>query len=91
MNRHDIRLRRERMTTGRMQRHKDYKQLMEKHKRQRRGKRASFWLALAIALLLFALLLLAGLKKFSQSEPSPPGEPPATGILLPGTGLQPPG
>lgn len=75
MNRHDIRLRRERMTTGRMQRHKDYKELMEKHKRTSRVKRASAWLGAVIIVLLLGLLLLAVFKRlekiFGSKEPVP--------------------
>lgn len=73
MNRHDIRLRRDRMTTGRMQRHKDYRELMEKHKRNSRGKRASVWLGAVIGLLLIGLLLLAVFNRldkiFNKKEP----------------------
>ena len=63
MNRHDIRLRRERITTGRMQRHKDYSRLLTQHKKRHRGKRASYWIGAVITLLFLVLLMAIGFSK----------------------------
>jgi len=55
MGRHEIRLRRKSMTSRRIERHKNYAQLMDKHHKSQRTKRIVQWL---IAVFLFLLGLV---------------------------------
>lgn len=52
MGKHEIRLRRKSMTSRRIERHKNYAQLMDKHHRSKRLKRIVQWLIYVFIFLL---------------------------------------
>jgi hypothetical protein len=67
MGRHEIRLRRKRMTSRRIQSHKDYNILMEKHRKTSRWKRLIRSLVYILILLGMFLLIYFGVQKLSDS------------------------
>jgi hypothetical protein len=61
MSRHDIRIRRQSFATGNIQKHKNYRELMRKHRRHNRG-RNFYLLALIVALALigYGVMMVVG-------------------------------
>ncbi len=69
MGRHEIRLRRKRMTSRRIQSHKDYRMLMEKHRRSSRGKKLLRSVIYILILLSMLLLIYFGVQKLTATAP----------------------
>ncbi|MEQ8926339.1 MAG: hypothetical protein RLO81_11030 [Fulvivirga sp.] len=71
MGRHDIRLRRQRMTSRRIEGYKDYASLMERHKssRLKRLIKLIFLLLFFTALSVFAYYALSKIEKQNNNEP----------------------
>ncbi len=70
MGKHEIRLRRKSMTSRRIERHKNYAQLMDKHHKSKRLKRVVQWLIYIFIFLvgLFAIYYSLSHKKEVQSN-----------------------
>ncbi len=70
MGKHEIRLRRKSMTSRRIERHKNYAQLMDKHHKSKRLKRVVQWLIYIFIFLvgLFAIYYSLSRKKEVQSN-----------------------
>ena len=66
MGRHEIRFRRQRMTARRIQSHKDYRMLMEKHRRNTRGRRLLRSLIYILILLGMILLIYFGMHTLTE-------------------------
>lgn len=67
MTRHDIRIRRGQFGANRIQRHKDYSQLLNRHRKNNRLRSIIF-----IVLLLVVILLVVGLSYFSITNKRQP-------------------
>ena len=73
MGRHDIRLRRHRMTSRRIEGYKDYNSLMERHRSGRAKRLVKFFFLLLffVALMFFIYYLMPTLTSDKSNEPAP--------------------
>lgn len=67
MGRHEIRFRRQRMTSRRMERHKNYQEILSQHKSRRRVRIARLVLYI-LAFLVLMLVLLFGLGRLGGNS-----------------------
>lgn len=84
MGRHEIRLRRQRMTSRRIEGHKDYRALLDQHNKKSRRGRLLRSLIYVIIVLVLALLILFSLKKLYASHGEVPVQTHHTIISRPG-------
>ena len=66
MGRHEIRLRRQQMTSRRIQRHKNYAGLLEQHKRTERVRSIVRWV-IYLLMFLMGLMIVYGVVNFNKS------------------------
>lgn len=78
MGRNEIRLRRDRMSSGHIARHRNYDELMERHQRHLRIRR----IAVACIYIILLISLLAIFIVSKQKKHNPPGKPSTTTALL---------
>ncbi len=67
MGRHEIRLRRNRMTSRRMERHKNYQDILRQHRQHRRGRIVKILLYM-IALLALIFVIYFAMHRVSESK-----------------------
>lgn len=69
MGRHEIRFRRQQMTSRRMERHKNYQDILDQHQSQRKTRWVRIILYI-IAFLVLVFLLIFGLGQLNSGSPS---------------------
>jgi flagellar basal body-associated protein FliL len=72
MTRHDIRIRRGQFGSKRMQRHKDYSQLLSRHRKTNRLRWVIYIIVLLIAITLVVGLSYFSINKADKKEPESP-------------------
>ena len=68
MGKHEIKLRRKSMTSRRIERHKNYAQLMDKHHKSKRLKRIVQWLILVFVFLLGLIVVYYSVNQKKESQ-----------------------
>ena len=69
MGKHEIRLRRKSMTSRRIERHKDYAQLMDRHHKSKRLKRIVQWLILVFIFILGLIVVYYSVNNKKEDQP----------------------
>ncbi len=82
MTRFDIRVRRKQFTQSRIEQHKNYKSLLDRHYEQGR-KKTRGWLVLVFLVILIIALLLAFFNRPEVPEQVPPPPDPHSEITVP--------
>ena len=88
MGRHEIRLRRNRMTSRRMERHKNYQDILRQHRRQQRGRFVRI-LVYLLALLALLLVIYMVLHRIGSDDTNDKTRPVTAQISRPGIEFSP--